>query len=87
MSENTGRPSRSLDAIQRDFNDLVASKLTGDIARDKFERLWDETNVIAAKTVTTPEGDRCIALLKQMHQIFDTTRIDTRPPDGYHRHH
>lgn len=78
MSDKTPPHARSPEAIDQDFADLMASKMPGDAARDKFERLWDEANAIAAQTVSTAEGQRYISLLKRMHQTFE----DRYPVDG-----
>lgn len=71
MSDKTPRDARSPEAIDQDFADLMASKIPSEAARDKFERLWDEANAIAAQTVYTVEGQRYISLLKRMHQTFE----------------
>jgi nucleoside diphosphate kinase len=71
MSDKTPPHARSPEAIDKDFADLMASKMPSDAARDKFERLWDETNAIAAQTVHTLEGQRYISLLKHMHETFE----------------
>jgi hypothetical protein len=78
MSDKTPPQARSPEAIDKDFADLIASKIPSDAARDKFERLWDEANAIAARTVHTEEGQRYISLLKRMHQTFE----DRYPVDG-----
>lgn len=72
MSENTAKPARSPEAINRDFADLMAAQLPGVPARDKFERLWDEANSIAAQTILTPQGQEYLSLLKRMHQTFES---------------
>ncbi|SDR24484.1 hypothetical protein SAMN05443245_3876 [Paraburkholderia fungorum] len=71
MPDKTPPPARTPEAIDQDFADLMASKMPTDAARDKFERLWDEANAIAAQTVHTVEGQRYISLLKRMHQTFE----------------
>jgi hypothetical protein len=71
MSDKTLRDARSAEAIDNDFAELMASKMPSDAARDKFERLWDEANAIAAQTVHTIEGQSYISLLKRMHQTFE----------------
>lgn len=83
MSENTAKPARSPEAIDKDFADLMASKLPGTVARDKFERLWDETNAIAAQTVLTPQGQKYLALLKRMHQTFESRYPESGPINGF----
>ncbi|WP_429304096.1 hypothetical protein [Paraburkholderia sp. GAS199] len=50
----------------------MAARLPHDAARDKFERLWDETNALAAKTVHTFDGQPYLSLLKRMHQTFES---------------
>lgn len=70
MSDIVRRPSRPPEEIERDLADLMASPLPVSIARDEFERLWDETNALAARLVPTAEGEPYISLLKRMHEAF-----------------
>ncbi len=77
------RPARSAQAIDRDFEDLIASRLPGTIARDKFERLWDETNAVAAEMVLTAQGQPYISLLKRMHQTFESRYPGGTPTNGF----
>ncbi|MEP9322498.1 hypothetical protein PPMP20_05050 [Paraburkholderia phymatum] len=46
------------------------SGIPSDIAHDKFERLWDETDALAASTMITSQALPYIALLKRMHAHF-----------------
>lgn len=71
MSDKAPPHARSPEAIDKDFDDLMASKVPTDAMRDKFEKLWDEANAIAAQTVHTVEGQRYLSLLKRMHQTFE----------------
>lgn len=64
-------PSRPIQEIESDFDDLMASRLPGTVARDKFERLWDETNSAAAELVSTSGVTPYLSLLKRMHQAFE----------------
>jgi hypothetical protein len=64
------RPPRSADEIEKDFLDLLMSGIPPDVAHDKFERLWDETNALAASSMMTARGLPYIALLKRMHSAF-----------------
>jgi hypothetical protein len=66
----TGRPQRAPDDIEKDFLDLLMSGIPAEIAYDKFERLWDETNALAASSMMTPQALPYIALLKRMHAEF-----------------
>jgi hypothetical protein len=75
--------ARSPEAIDKDFAELIASKMPMDAARDKFERLWDEANAIAAQTVHTVEGQRYISLLKRMHQTFESRYAVDSAINGY----
>lgn len=86
MSENPPRPERSVEAIDRDFADLIASRLPTVEVRDKFERLWDEASSIAAQTVETPEGQRYISLLKRMHQTFKSHYRTGAVVNGFRKH-
>ena len=40
------------------------------VAHDKFERLWDETNALAASSMMSAQRLPYIALLKRMHTAF-----------------
>jgi hypothetical protein len=64
------RPPRPAEEIEKDFLDLLMSGIPADIAHDKFERLWDETNTLAASSMMTPQALPYIALLKRMHAEF-----------------
>lgn len=64
------RPPRCADAIEKDFLDLMMSGIPADVAHDKFERLWDETNALAASAMMTTQALPYIALLKRMHTAF-----------------
>ncbi|WP_109479492.1 hypothetical protein [Paraburkholderia sp. C35] len=64
------RPPRSADEIEKDFLDLMMSGIPPEIAHDKFERLWDETNALAAAAMMTSQALPYIALLKRMHVAF-----------------
>jgi len=69
-TDAASRPPRSADEIEKDFLDLMMSGIPPDIAHDKFERLWDETNALAAAAMMTAQGLPYIALLKRMHVAF-----------------
>jgi hypothetical protein len=71
MADTTAKPARSTEAIGQDFADLMASKLAVTPAREKFERLWDEANSLAAQLVGTEQGAPYLALLKHMHETFE----------------
>lgn len=79
MNSTTPRPIRSIDEIERDFVDLMAARMPATIAREKFERLWDETNTIAAQRVMSAQGDAYITLLKRMHETFESRYHDASP--------
>ncbi|ALL64863.1 hypothetical protein K788_0002367 [Paraburkholderia caribensis MBA4] len=64
------RPPRRADEIEKDFLDLLMSGIPSDVAHDKFERLWDETNALAASSMMSAQGLPYIALLKRMHTAF-----------------
>ncbi|MGF6723891.1 hypothetical protein P3T43_003256 [Paraburkholderia sp. GAS41] len=71
MSDTTAKPARTPEAIDKDFTDLMASRLPVTVAREKFERLWDEANSVAARLVGTEPGRSYLALLKRMHETFE----------------
>ncbi|SDH78839.1 hypothetical protein [Paraburkholderia phenazinium] len=71
MPETTAKPARMPEAIEKDFMDLMASRLPVTVAREKFERLWDEVNTSAAQLVGTERGSPYLALLKRMHETFE----------------
>ena len=64
------RRPRAAEEIERDFLDLMMSGIPPDIAHDKFERLWDETNALAASWMMSVQARPYIALLKRMHTAF-----------------
>ena len=64
-------PARSVNDIEKDFLDLMMSGIPPDIAHDKFERLWDETNALAAALMLSAQAHPYIALLTRMHAAFD----------------
>ena len=70
QTQAAARPPRSADEIEKDFLDLLMSGIPPDVAHDKFERLWDETNPLAASSMMTAQGLPYIALLKRMHTAF-----------------
>ena len=70
QTQAAARPPRSADEIEKDFLDLLMSGIPPDVAHDKFERLWDETNALTASSMMTARGLPYIALLKRMHSAF-----------------
>lgn len=46
------------------------SGIPPEIEHDKFERLWDETNTLAASWMMTAQARPYIALLARMHAAF-----------------
>ncbi|MEI6000571.1 hypothetical protein H3V53_26280 [Paraburkholderia bengalensis] len=77
-TNSRARPPRCADEIERDFLDLMMSGIPSGIAHDKFERLWAETNALAASWMLTEQGRPYIALLKGMHAAF-AERYARRP--------
>lgn len=71
MPDTTAKPARAPEVIDQDFKDLMASRLPVTVAREKFERLWDEANSLAAQLVGTERGGPYLALLKRMHETFE----------------
>jgi hypothetical protein len=71
MPDTTAKPARTPEAIDKDFTDLMASRLSVTVAREKFERLWDEVNSVAAQLISTEQGRPYLALLKRMHETFE----------------
>ncbi|MCO4881107.1 hypothetical protein VOI32_19870 [Paraburkholderia caribensis] len=72
-NEPTGsaaRPPAAPTKSKRTFLGLLMSGIPPDVARDKFERLWDETNALAASSMMSAQGRPYIALLKRMHTAF-----------------
>jgi hypothetical protein len=68
--------ARSLEDIEADFDDLVASQLTIAHAREEFERLWDEVNAVASQIVSTSNVVPYLAFLQQMQEVFETRYAD-----------
>lgn len=58
--------------LEFDFAELLAARLPLSIANEKFERLWDEVNSVAAGVVLQPEVNDYIALLKRMHSAYES---------------
>jgi uncharacterized lipoprotein len=48
MEEEKTHLNRSISSMERDFLAIQSSKLPIDIAREKFERLWDKVGAAAA---------------------------------------
>ena len=71
MPDTTAKPARTPEAIDKDFTDLMASRLSVTVAREKFERLWDEANAVAAQLISTEQGGPYLTLLKRMHETFE----------------
>jgi hypothetical protein len=71
MPDITAKPARAAEAIEKDFADLMASRLPVTVAREKFERLWDEANTLAAQLVSTERGRPYLSLLRRMHETFE----------------
>jgi hypothetical protein len=63
---------RSLEEIERDFAELLASRLPNAIVHDQGERLWDETNEIAVRAIETPHVAPCLDLLKRMQATLES---------------
>jgi len=61
---------RSLEDIERDFAELLASRLPSAIVHDQVERLWDEANEIAVRAIETPQVAPCLDLLKRMQAML-----------------
>jgi hypothetical protein len=62
---------RTAHEIEQDFCDLMSSRLPAALTRVKLERLWDETNALAAQLVIVGLADDHIMLLKRIHQAFE----------------
>jgi hypothetical protein len=82
MPETTAKPARTPEAIEKDFADLIASKLPVTLAREKFERLWDETNSVAARLVASEQGRPYLSLLRRMHETFESQYRGAPAPRG-----
>ena len=63
---------RSVEDIEDDFVQLVASRLPLLIASEMFERLWDEVNSAAASVISCPEVNAYIALLIRMQGVYES---------------
>lgn len=78
MSSTSATDGRSLKAIEADFDGLVESQMPIALAREEFERLWDEVNLIAALLIATSSVTPYLALLQRMQEMFET-RFADRP--------
>ncbi len=63
---------RPVGDMEKDFLELLASRLPLAIASEKFERLWDEVNSAAASVISYPEVNGYIALLKRMQGAYES---------------
>ena len=79
MSDTLSRP---IEDIESDFAILLASGLPGRIAREQFERLWDEVNAVAARLVPTSQAEPYLALLSRMHTSFEHRYPESRQQNG-----
>ena len=73
---------RPVAEIEQDFADLLASHLPLAIARDKLERLWDETNIAAAQLMPTTQMAPYISLLNRMQDALETRYHKRRSING-----
>lgn len=67
-----GIARRPVGDMEKDFVELLASRLPLAIASEKFERLWDEVNMAAASVISYPEVDGYIALLIRMQGVYES---------------
>jgi hypothetical protein len=68
--DSSGLP-RAVELIEREFDGMLANKWEREIARERFETLWDEVNAAALGTLNTDAGNAYIALLSRMQEAFD----------------
>lgn len=73
---------RPIAEIELDFANLLVSRLPVAIARDKFERLWDEANAVAGQLVLTSQVTPYLALLQRMHDAFESRYAQRRMTNG-----
>jgi hypothetical protein len=88
MPDIAAKPARPPEAIENDFTDLMASRLPITVAREKFERLWDEANSVAARLVSSEQGKPYLVLLRRMHEAFEShyRGVPQRNPAGGRLH-
>lgn len=71
MSKQAQRNPRTPQQIGIDFSSVIRSGVPLDVARTKFEVLWDETNHAVMPLLGTSEGDAYLRLMRRMQEAFD----------------
>jgi len=68
--DSSGRP-RAVEQIESEFDGMLVHHWEREIARDRFEVLWDEVNAAAMRMLDTDVASAYIALLSRMQDAFD----------------
>ncbi|AME23742.1 hypothetical protein AXG89_07650 [Burkholderia sp. PAMC 26561] len=71
MRGDASKRQRAVEQIEHEFAGMLLQHWHPDIARQRFEVLWDEVNVAAIKTLGSDAGSAYIALLIRMQYEFD----------------
>lgn len=71
MRGDASKRQRAVEVIEHEFDGMLLQHWSPDIARRRFEVLWDEVNVAATKTLGRDAGCAYIALLSCMQYEFD----------------
>jgi len=64
-------PFRPIAEIEKDFTDVLASRLPAVVLREKLELLWDEANIAAGEFVLTAHAAPYLSLLNRMQETFE----------------
>lgn len=62
---------RTVEEIESEFSGMLHQHWPPDVARQRFEVIWDEVNVAATKTLGNAEGSAYISLLSRMQYELD----------------
>ena len=71
MLNDSLRRLRTVEEIEGEFSGMLHQHWPPDVARQRFEVIWDEVNVAATTTLGNAEGSAYIALLSRMQYEFD----------------
>jgi hypothetical protein len=65
------KPRREVDEIEAEFEGMLSQRWSADVARQRFEVIWNEVNDAAVCALGSDAGVAYIALLGRMQKAFD----------------
>ena len=71
MQINVSKLHREVDEIEKEFRGMLLQHWHYDVARRRFEVIWDEVNAEAVRLLGTDAGAVYVALLCRMQHSFD----------------